>query len=77
MSQQKRKRKNSTINYIKKRVLIILDKMLEDVHIEYDVEIYCPSCGSDNIVLQEEMNFYHFSRCNECGYQDSLKNNQG
>lgn len=36
---------------------------------EYKVEVFCPKCGSSDVVIEVTDGFFHFSSCNRCGYR--------
>jgi len=34
---------------------------------EYEVEVFCPNCGSKNVVVNYSTGFFDFSECLKCG----------
>ncbi|MFA5174200.1 MAG: hypothetical protein WC438_03390 [Candidatus Pacearchaeota archaeon] len=39
-----------------------------------DIEIKCPNCGSNNVVICEsEHGYYHVSKCYDCGYEEKCE----
>lgn len=40
-----------------------------DTEYNYHVEVYCPKCSSDDVVIEMVDGFFYFSRCHNCGYQ--------
>ncbi|MBS3093648.1 hypothetical protein J4456_03670 [Candidatus Pacearchaeota archaeon] len=43
----------------------------DDINYEHSLEIYCPKCGTDDVVIEVALGHCHFSRCNICGYKNS------
>ena len=47
--------------------------MLPLIHrqIEYEIEVFCPHCGSKNVVVDYSTGFFTFSECLKCGSKKS------
>ncbi len=35
---------------------------------EYEVRVFCPKCGSSNVVLERENGYFHFYSCGRCSF---------
>jgi transcription elongation factor Elf1 len=38
-------------------------------HNDYDYEFSCPNCGSEQVVVSEELGSYYIAKCKKCGYK--------
>jgi Zn ribbon nucleic-acid-binding protein len=36
---------------------------------KYDVEDFCPKCGSADVILEFNNGYYRFNRCRKCGHR--------
>ena len=36
---------------------------------EYEIEVYCPQCGSKNVTVDYIAGFFTFSECLKCGFK--------
>ncbi len=34
-----------------------------------ELEVLCPNCGSNNVVIELQFGYYYFSKCNKCGFE--------
>ena len=41
---------------------------------EYEIEIFCPSCGSKNVIVDYSTGFFTFEECLKCGYSKKQNN---
>lgn len=47
----------------------MLIEIFSDTEYGYRVELFCPKCGSSDVVIEFMNGFYYFSSCNKCGYR--------
>ena len=36
---------------------------------EYEFEIYCPNCGSEDVVAEYVLGIFKFCACKKCGFK--------
>lgn len=47
----------------------MLMEIFSDTEYYYEVRVFCPKCGSDNVVVEFVNGFFYFSSCNSCGHR--------
>jgi len=45
--------------------------MLPFIHhqTEYEIEVFCPNCGSKNVVVDYSTGFFNFEECLKCEFK--------
>ncbi|MBS3079867.1 hypothetical protein J4221_00175 [Candidatus Pacearchaeota archaeon] len=53
----------------------MLNIIFSDTEYNYQIETFCPRCGSLDVVVEFIDGFYYFDSCNKCGYRkkESIK----
>lgn len=44
---------------------------------EYEIQVFCPKCGSNNVVVDHQSGFFRFEECLKCGFRKDQSDKRG
>ncbi len=47
----------------------MLIQIFSDTEYYYNLEVFCPKCGSSDVIVEISDGYFHFSNCNKCGFK--------